>query len=176
VTRWKVEAVRNLLKDVLIGYTAWEGFWIAHSLWERKDLYRKADAAAKAAGKPLLVVGQPYGMYGCGDVVLDPKDTGECPVVEQESVEAIPFPDKYFGAAFASHVLEHVCDPHEALSELNRVADQVFVPWPRPWRTISWASPGHAWLMTKKDGEFQFSRLRDNCNAPSFFGLKRREE
>jgi hypothetical protein len=29
---------------------------------------------------------------------------------------------------------------------------------------------GHTWLMTKREGEFQFRPLRDACNAPRFFG------
>lgn len=158
------------MKGILKAFLIWEGVWLAHAMIERKSLYKKAREDADAAGKPLLVVGAPYGMYGCGDVVLDPKDTGECPNVVTESVEAIPFPDKHFGAVFASHVLEHVCDPHKALAELHRVADRVYIAWPRPWRTISWANPGHAWLMTQKGSEFEFRPLRDVCNAPRFFG------
>ena len=158
------------MTDLIKAFLAWEAVWLAHALWERKSLYREARRVADAVGKPLLVVGAPYGMYGCGDVVLDPKDTGECPNVVTDSVEAIPFGDKHFGAVFASHVLEHVCDPDKALSELNRVADHVYIAWPRPWRTIAWANKGHAWLMTRSDGEFAFRPLREACNAPRFFG------
>lgn len=153
------------MKGILKAFLLWEGFWLAHAMVERKSMYKQARQDADRAGKPLLVVGAPYGMYGCGDILLDPNDTGECPSVVTESVESIPFPDKHFGAVFASHVLEHVCDPYKALAELHRVADQVYVAWPRPWRTVAWATPGHAWLMTQKEGEFEFRRLRDQCNA-----------
>jgi len=152
-------------------YLAWEALWLAHALYERCKLYQDARNAADAAGKPLLVVGSPYGMYGCGDVTLDLNDTGECPNHVTGSVEAIPFPDKHFGAVFCSHVLEHVCHPAQALAELQRVADHVFIAWPRPWRTIAWANKGHTWLMTKKGDEFEFKRLRDGGNAPRFFGV-----
>jgi len=158
------------MKGLFQAFLTWEAFWLAHALLERRSLYAKARKAADVVGKPLLVVGAPYGMYGCGDVVLDPKDTGECPNVVTESVESIPFPDKHFGAVFASHVLEHVCHPQRALSELHRVADSVYIAWPRPWRTIAWANPGHTWLMGKKQGDFTFRPLRDDCNAPRFFG------
>jgi SAM-dependent methyltransferase len=155
---------------LLKAFLWWEGIWLAHALYERRSLYAQALKAARQEGKPLLVVGTPYGMYGCGDVTLDPKDTGECPNVVTESVEAIPFSDKHFGAVFASHVLEHVCEPEKALAELHRVADHVYIAWPRPWRTIAWVNRGHTWLMTKREGEFQFRPLRDACNAPRFFG------
>jgi SAM-dependent methyltransferase len=136
-------------------------------MWERKALYQKAFESK--GDKPLLVVGTPHGMYGCGDVVLDLDNNGECQNTVVGSVENIPFPDKHFGAVFASHVLEHVCDPHKALSELHRVSDNVFVAWPRPWRIIAWANPGHAWLMTGPDS---FKPLRKSCNAVGFLGEK----
>jgi SAM-dependent methyltransferase len=155
---------------LLRAYLMWEGFWLAHALLERRILYGRALAAARARDKPLLVVGSPHGMYNCGDVLLDLKDTGECESFTEGSVENMPFEDDRFGAVFVSHVLEHVCDPRRALTELHRVADEVFVAWPRPWRTIAWASPGHAWLMSKRGEAFEFKRLRDACNAPGFFG------
>jgi len=162
--------VSKWLKTAILGYLAWEGVWTAHALIERKIVFAKAERASRRSGKPLLVVGAPYGMYGCGDTNLDIHDSGECASHVTGSIENIPFPDKHFGVAFASHVLEHACDPEKALAELHRAADKVFILYPRAWRTITWASPGHTWYMIPRGESFEFRRLRRSCNLPKFFG------
>ena len=59
------------------------------------------------------------------------------------SVDNIPFPDKHFGAAFCSHVLEHVPDWKAAARELDRVADKVFIIVPKPIWMQTWLHPKH---------------------------------
>jgi SAM-dependent methyltransferase len=49
---------------------------------------------------------------------------------KEGSLEAIPFPDKYFDFAHAAHVLEHVEDPHAAVRELTRVASRGYIETP----------------------------------------------
>ena len=127
--------------------------------WRR---YRLALAVARARGKPLLVVGRPGGsirIYGCGDVTMDinSKVLTDCPkggVVAD--VRKIPFSDKYFGAAFCSHVLnvqERPEDATQGYQELQRVADRVFVCYTSPfnlfWRFLSGET--RIWL-TERDG------------------------
>jgi SAM-dependent methyltransferase len=154
-------------------YTAtWEIGWFLVQLIQRRSVHAAARAAALLAGKPLLVVGNPHGQYPCGDVVLDLQQTGECPNTVQSTVESIPYPDKHFGAAYVSHVLEHVCDPQKALAELRRVAEHVFVVYPYPWRLVSWLVPGHTWLVTGNVQEPVFHQLRSTCNIPNYFGLQ----
>jgi SAM-dependent methyltransferase len=51
------------------------------------------------------------------------------PVI-QCSVEALPFPDKYFDFVYCSHVLEHVVSPERACSELMRVAKRGYCESP----------------------------------------------
>ena len=164
---------------------AWEaGWYLLHTQPERKRLYEKALAAARASGKPMLIVGAPDGDYGCGDpskgdVVLDLRPAPGCPNAVVGSVEAIPYPTGYFGSTFCSHVLEHVCDPQRAEDELHRVADAVFVAWPRPWQVLAYAVPGHTWLMAPKAGQagepsrFTYTRIRPSsaCNVPTRLGL-----
>lgn len=121
-----------------------------------------AQAARRAAnGRPLLNVGAglPHtslraallGPTLWGDVNVDvaaPRDVSHGPGrVSFGDVQALPFPDRSFGAAIASHVLEHVADPAAALVELHRVADHVFVVTPPWWTFHAWAHPGHRWLV-----------------------------
>jgi len=57
--------------------------------------------------------------------------------------EPLPFGDKQFGCAFASHVLEHLDDWQFALEEMVRVADYVIVVLPDPIYFSGWLSPEH---------------------------------
>ncbi len=67
----------------------------------------------------------------------------------------IPFPDKHFGAVLASHVLEHVDDPDQALREWRRVADRVFVLVPVWWAPHTWLHTGHQWYIPPDLSEAQ---------------------
>ena len=57
--------------------------------------------------------------------------------------EPLPFADKQFGCAFASHVLEHLDNWQFALAEASRVADYVVVVLPHPQYFSGWIWPGH---------------------------------
>ncbi|MBA7661760.1 hypothetical protein ES703_69780 [subsurface metagenome] len=57
--------------------------------------------------------------------------------------EPLPFADKRFGCAFASHVLEHLDNWQFALGEMLRVADNVVVVLPDPLYFSGWLSPQH---------------------------------
>lgn len=57
--------------------------------------------------------------------------------------EQLPFADKQFGVAFASHILEHLDDWQFALSEMVRVADHVVVVVPHPCYFSGWICLEH---------------------------------
>ena len=57
--------------------------------------------------------------------------------------DRLPFADKQFGCAFASHVLEHLDSWQFALEEMVRVADYVVVVLPDPIYFSGWLAPGH---------------------------------
>ena len=84
---------------------------------------------------PGAIVGQPNG------VVAD--------------VVHLPFPDKTFGAAFASHLLEHLPDQAKAeaaLVELERVAETVFLSYPSRQSIPAWMIRDHRlWVWQKGD-------------------------
>ncbi len=131
----------NLIIMLLVGYTA-QSFL---EDTERKEVLQKAIEAARQSGKPLLNAGcgQTFQLaHAAADVNLDCVFRS-VPNFVLAPVEHIPFPDKYFGAVFCSHVIEHVADYQVALVELNRVADNVFCITPSPLFPISWLLPAH---------------------------------
>ncbi len=143
---------------------------------ERNEKYELARAYAEHVGKPLLVVGGPYGdvgfrrtvnlpAHGFGEYCLD-IDPAACnggSEYVQADVRDIPFPDKYFGAAFVSHVLEHLRytqDCIDAVEELNRVAEVVLVSYPKPESIIARLIPSH-WLWLSQEGNTLYIQQRN---------------
>ena len=57
--------------------------------------------------------------------------------------DPLPFPDKQFGCAFASHVLEHLDNWQFALGEMVRVADNVVIVLPHPAYFSGWLITEH---------------------------------
>jgi ubiquinone/menaquinone biosynthesis C-methylase UbiE len=134
------------------------------------DVIVRPHFAAKAAreeadkrGKPLLNVGcgTPTSSLRAlllgpqleGDVNIDisaPKENACGPdSVCYGDAHNIRFPDKHFGAALCTHVLEHLDHPEVALSELHRVADVVIVVVPKWWCPHTWFHPGHKWYISE---------------------------
>lgn len=67
--------------------------------------------------------------------------------------ELLPFADKQFGCAFASHVLEHLDNWQFALTEASRVADYVVVVLPHPAYFSGWLAPEHRQHFSRGDME-----------------------
>ena len=147
---------------------------------ERNLKYAQGLAESRARGKPFLVVGRPKGghAHGCGDICLDidPRVAQECPVVKVADVRSIPLADGFAGAAFASHVLEHLPSVEDAMlawRELHRVADVVLVAGPRPLNPIARMVPDHSlWCYQRRDGSLYIehrtlwgSGMRGSCFA-----------
>lgn len=168
------------MKPSLLGVVSalgiWQGIVEYKQNIERQSKYEMARASANFVGKPLLVVGGPYGEYifrhifkipashGYGDVCLDinPQACQENPDDNQQviaDVKKIPFSDRYFGAAFASHVLEHlptIADAERAINELYRVADAVFIASPSKFSVGGWLVPGHhLWVKQLSDNTIE---------------------
>jgi len=107
----------------------------------RVSLYHEARDEADRRGKPLLVVGGPYGggairrafhlkAHGFGDVCtdIDPIACKGAPQVVTADITDLPFEDKEFGAVFVGHVFRHLGPEDKALAkqEVSRVADSVY--------------------------------------------------
>lgn len=145
----------------LLAYAA--ATYVVDVLARPADAAHLARAAADRRQKPLLNVGAGtartslraalFGPTLWGDVNVDLAGSGlHGPNnVSFGDVHRLPFADRTFGAAIASHVLEHVDDPALALAELRRVADEVFVVVPSWWAPHTWAHPGHRWFV-RADG------------------------
>ena len=117
---------------------------------ERARVFSQARAKAQEMRKPLLNAGcgalKPIGGFPRAilesDVNLDvtPQDV---PRFALGSIEDIPYPDKYFGAVFCCHALEHIEDLDAGLRELHRVGDYLYVIVPRAIWPNSWLLPAH---------------------------------
>ena len=157
-----------VILGICFGVGGWQlAVWLSETR-DKNRKYRAATAYAQQKNKPLLIAGGPWGAkpvrhwfnmpaHGNGDVCLDIDRRAikghPCGVLAD--VTHIPFSDKSFGAAFASHLLEHlltVAEARQALDELNRVADAVFIVSPSRQAFVGWIMPGHhLWVWQKGD-------------------------
>jgi len=76
----------------------------------------------------------------------------------------LPFADKQFGCAFASHVLEHLDNWSFALEEACRVADYVVVVLPHPAYFSGWLSPSHRQHFSRSD-MYEMAQLHPNVTV-----------
>jgi len=148
----------SLLARVLLGAAVHQTAVLLGQQWERDAKYALAEQVARSLSKPLLVIGGPYGAspwrhafglkaHGCGDLCVD-MDARACTGCQYEpgDIRALAYPSGLFGAAFSSHVLEHmrsVEDLQAAWSELHRVSDHVFVCMPGKDSLTGWIGSGH---------------------------------
>ena len=153
---------------VRLAFSLWQGLVMLKQTSERREKYDAARAQADATGKPLLVVGGPYGdspfrraldmpAHGPGDVTLDLSSRAieGIPGGIVGDVRDIPFPDGHFGAVLISHVLEHlptVDDCEIAVQELHRVADQVYVAGPGKDSALAHVIADHHLWVEEEDG------------------------
>jgi len=153
----------------------WQG-----EIRDKNRKYEAASACALQKGKPLFIAGGPWGTkqirhwlkvpaHGSGDVCLDIERCaiGNHPCGVIASVTHIPFSDKSFGAAFASHLLEHLPDidyAEKALSELNRVAEAVFIAYPSMQSIAGWIHRDHhLWIW--QDGNMTYLKQRGKTSG-----------
>ena len=153
---------------ILIAVGIWQLIVWMLEIQDKNRKYRAADSFARERAKSLLVVPGPWGVksahrwfnkpaHSGGDVCFDIDRRAlyghPCAVVA--TVTHIPFPDNTFGAAFVSHLLEHLPtteDVVQALDELNRVAEAVFIVYPSRQSIVGWVIPEHhLWVWQKGD-------------------------
>lgn len=153
-----------VLELIAAGVVLQEASLVASEMKERKTVFRQARAYADSVGKPLLVVGVPKGpaFHRKGDVTID-LDPILCALfgAQVSDVRAIPYPDGYFGAAFISHVLEHlptVADAEQAVRELSRVAQKTFIVSPHRSSLIACLHPEHKLWVYQQDGRVMFEQ------------------
>lgn len=144
---------------ISLGVVSWQLAVWSGEVSQKSKRYKAAVACAQKLGKPLLVAGGPWSnrrirrwlnmpAHGDGDVCLDIERQAiwNHPYGVIADVTQIPFCDKVFGAAFASHLLEHlptIDHAKSALAELSRVAETVFVVYPSRQSIGAWLHRGH---------------------------------
>ena len=111
------------------------------------------EAKRLSGGKGIINVGAgPHKIFGAQIIARDPEvranidiEPDGLPNFIQLDVErdSLPFDDKQFGCAFASHILEHLDNWQFCLDEMLRVADYVVVVLPHPHYFSSWPNPEH---------------------------------
>lgn len=157
-----------VLVGLILIVAAWQLIIWMLEVRDKNNKYMAAVSAAKGSGKPLLVVGGPWGVkafrrlfnkpaHGEGDVCLDIDrraiEGHPCAVVA--SCTNIPFGDNTFGAVFSSHVLEHMPNTQaakRALAEMERVAKSVFIAYPSRQSIPAWLiRDHHIWIWQKGD-------------------------
>ena len=164
-----------MLKVLLAGVVVREGIIQMNELQERHQIFAQARDYADSVNKPLLVVGTPKTSFNhpYGDVTID-NNPGKLldGKTELADVRDIPYPSRYFGAAFASHVLEHlptVEDACRALDELKRVSDKVFVVSPHKISLAAILYPGHnLWITPSGDGYIIEQRRQGKPKSESY--------
>lgn len=157
-----------ILLGALLGVGSWQLLvWLGETI-DKNRKFKEASSFAVEQGKPLLVVCGPWGAkpfrrwfnkpaHGFGDVCFDinRRAIEGHPRAVVASVTHIPFADKKFGAAFASHLLEHLPttdDARKALDELNRVAEKVFIVCPSRQSVAGWVIADHHLWVWQKEG------------------------
>jgi hypothetical protein len=173
---------------VVVALGLWQlAVWLVESRFKSRQ-YKAACACARKEGKPLLIAGGPWGItrtrrrlnrpaHGSGDVCLDidRRALGDHPMGVVANVIYIPFADKSFGAVFASHLLEHlptVEAASQALAELNRVAEAVFIVCPSRQSFPGWLIPDHhLWVWQKGDTTYLRQRGKSSGKrAAEYYG------
>ena len=157
-----------IVLGICLGVGGWQlAVWLGE-IQDKNKKYRAASAYALERNKPLLVAGGPWGAkrtrhllkmpaHGNGNVCLDVNRNAidGHPNGVIANVTHIPFSDKSFGAAFASHLLEHLSTTDEAkqaLAELSRVAEAVFIVSPSRQSVAGWIIPDHhLWVWQKNN-------------------------
>ncbi len=188
-----MQAVLFPVLVVCLGAGGWQlAVWLGE-IRAKSRKYAAAKAFALAKNKPLLVAGGPWGAkparrllkmpaHGGGDVCLDieRKAIEGHPNGVVASVTHIPFSDKSFGAAFASHLLEHLPSPgdaKEALAELNRTAEAVFIAYPSRQSIAGWITLGHhLWVWQKGNTTYLKQRGRSWESAGESIVVESSEE
>lgn len=135
-----------MLHFIALGMAAWELGWWARRRGQRESKYNDAMNAARALGRPLVVVGAPDGGitsgYGCGDVTVDICDSS-CPTsMKADITRPLPFAPNSV-VIFVSCVLEYVDDYDAAMKELMRVSGgYLYIVRVEPWTLTAYLYPG----------------------------------
>ncbi len=169
-----------VIVGIILAIAIWQLLIWMFEIRDKNRKYKDASDYAKKSGKPLLVVGGPWGVksfrrllnkpaHGNGDICLDidRRAIEGHPSAVVASCTDIPFDDKTFGAVFSSHVLEHMPTTNaakQALAEMSRVAEAAFIAYPSRQSVAAWIiRDHHIWIWQKK-GKTYLKQRHDRAN------------
>ena len=174
-----------VIAGILVAIFIWQIIIWIQEIQDKNRKYRAACDYAQKNGKPLLVIGGPWGVksyrrllnkpaHGNGDVCLDidrrALEGHPCAVIA--SCTDIPFSDNSFGAIFSSHVLEHMPTTQiaeQAWAEMNRVAGSVFIAYPSRQSIAAWIIRDHHIWVWQKGGKTLFKQRKDRAPKEHHF-------
>lgn len=110
---------------------------------EKNIITQKAYEYARRRGKPVLDFGCGFRPRGDFNVDVKPRNAKNFILIQSFDKPLLPFSDKFFASALALHVIEHTANPENALKELHRVAEKVFIATPKPHWILTWLHPDH---------------------------------
>jgi len=113
---------------------------------EKRIITQKAYEYARHRHKPVLDFGCGFRPRGDYNVDVKPRNAKNFILIHSFDKPRLPFPDKFFASALALHVIEHTNNPENALKELHRVAEKVFVVTPKPYWILAWLHPDHKYV------------------------------
>lgn len=172
-------------KVLLAGAAYTVGTYILDVLIFPHIIFNRLRKEEMKTGKPILNVGaglpqsslraQILGPTLWGDINTDIAASREAPCPKNSVCYAdahhLPYPDKYFSAAFAAHVIEHVTNPVQAIHELNRVADRVYLYQPAWWAPHTWLYTDHKWYITRETAYPLWQRSKDSLTLPGVHNM-----
>jgi SAM-dependent methyltransferase len=84
----------------------------------------------------------------------------------QAHLGALPFADKAFDVAWASHVFEHLPDPRRACAEMQRIARAGVIVTPSAFAEIAFGRRYHLWLVVARGRTLVFVRKTPPEDCP----------
>jgi len=123
--------------------------------YEKNKVTIQAYRYAKKRGKPVLDFGCGFRSRGEYNVDVKPRNAPNFIQIQSFESPRLPFPDKFFASALALHVLEHTYNPENALKELRRVAERVYMLTPKPIWILTYLHPDHKWIFLDRHVYFR---------------------
>ncbi len=109
----------------------------------------------------------------CDKFIADDEQRGGGIVTDRPIVEAdgqyLPFRDRAFDYVICAHVLEHVEDPSQLITELTRVATRGYIETPSEIGEQIYGWPYHNWVINRVDERLMLRKNRKNAPFGQLF-------
>ena len=141
---------------VVIFLVIWWRFGTLTKNIVNKRVLKELREYAKKVKKPILNLG--CGRTNYGDINADIISHGVENFMIIDANHKLPFKNKQFSSVVASNIIEHLDNPEFSLKEMKRIANKVYIAYPKWWQVGTWLTPDHRWLVSKRGSELKFIR------------------